>query len=123
MYHHVDKFSAAVSVLVNHCHIKERLTEAYGQHLQDIDENDLPIPMKQRFADLRHMMTGVEPLNGEGSIRASVRKMSVHQADECATLILSLFSDVIRYSDYLQETLPLDIADEPAVPPFLVKSI
>jgi hypothetical protein len=122
MYHHVDSFGTAVSVLVSQSHIKQRLIEAYEKNLRGINEEDLPLQMKQSFADLRQMMTGVAPLNGEGSIRATVRKMSVFQADECARLILSLYSDIIRYSDHVQELLPLDVTDSQRVPPFLIKS-
>jgi hypothetical protein len=122
MYHHVDSFGTAVSVLVSHSHIKQRLIEAYEKNLRGINEEDLPLQMKQSFADLRQMMTGVAPLNGEGSIRATVRKMSVFQADECARLILSLYSDIIRYSDHVQELLPLDVTDSQRVPPFLIKT-
>ena len=122
MYHHVDRIGAAVSVLVSHSHIKQRLIEAYEKNLRAINEEDLPLQMQQSFADLRQMMTGVAPLNGEGSIRATVRKMSVCQADECAGLILSLYSDIIRYSDNGQELLPLDVTDSQRVPPFLIKS-
>ena len=85
-------------------------------------KEDLPLQMQQSFADLRQMMTGVAPLNGEGSIRATVRKMSVCQTDECARLILSLYSDIIRYNDNGQELLPLDVTDSQRVPPFLIKS-
>lgn len=123
MYDHVDRFSAAVSVLVSHRHIKQRLIEAYEKNLRGIDEEDLPVQMKQSFADLRQMMTGVAPLNGEGSIRATVRKMSVCQTDECSSLMLSLYSDMIRYSDNVQELLPLDVTDDQIVPPFLIKSV
>ena len=122
MYHHVDRIGAAVSVLVSHSHIKQRLIEAYEKNLRAINEEDLPLQMQQSFADLRQMMTGVAPLNGEGSIRATVRKMSVCQTDECARLILSLYSDIIRYSDNVQELLPLDVTDSQKVPPFLIKS-
>jgi hypothetical protein len=122
MYHHVDRIGAAVSALVSHSHIKQRLIEAYEKNLRGINEEDLPLQMRQSFADLRQMMTGVAPLNGEGSIRATVRKMSVCQADECARLILSLYSDIVRYSDNVQELLPLDVTDSQKVPPFLIKS-
>lgn len=123
MYDHVDRFGAAVSVLVSHRHIKQRLIEAYEKNLRGIDEEDLPVQMKQSFADLRQWMTGVAPLNGEGSIRATVRKMSVCQTDECASLMLNLYSDMVRYSDNVQELLPLDVTDARIVPPFLIKSL
>jgi hypothetical protein len=123
MSHHDDDFYAAVSALAGHGHIKQRLVEAFEKNLQDIDEDDLPIPLKQRFSDLRHMMTRVAPLNGEGPICASVRKMSVDEADTCAQLMVDLYGDAIRFGGQKQASLPLDVRDTPAPPPFLVKSI
>ncbi len=119
---HVKSFSAALSVLARHGHIKQRLVEAFENHLSDIDEVELPIPMKQPFADLKRLMHNVAPLNGEGPIYASVRKMSVDEADRCAQLMVDLFGAIMQYGDSGQATLPLDNADQPQVPPFLVKS-
>ena len=123
MYHHAKSFGAAVSALVSHSHIKQRLVEAYEKNLAGIAEDDLPIPVRRAFADLRRKMTSVAPLNGEGPICASVRKMSMEQADQCAQVMVDLCSAMIRYSEDVQESLPLDVVDEPTVPPFLVKSV
>jgi len=123
MYHHAKSFGAAVSALVSHSHIKQRLVEAYEKNLAGIAEEDLPIPVRRAFADLRRKMTSVDPLNGEGPIRASVRKMSMEQADQCAQLMVDLCSAMIRYGEDMQESLPLDADDQQGVPPFLVKSV
>ena len=123
MYQHMNSFGAAVSVLVSHSHIKQRLVEAYEKNLSGIDEEELPLPVRLAFTDLRDLMTAVEPLNGEGSICASVRKMSIEQADECAQLMVDLCSAMIRYSDDSQKPLPLDTTDLEAIPPFLVNTV
>ncbi len=122
MSNHITRFYAAVSVLAGHGYIKQRLVKAYEENLAVIEDEDLPIVVKQSFADLRHMMSQVEPLNGEGPIRASVRKMSVEEADECSHKMIDLYGDMIRYSDNRQQALPLQIGDRPAVAPVLVKS-
>jgi len=122
MSYHVDRFYAAVSVLSGHGHIKQRLIKAYEENLGAISEDELPIALKQSFSDLRHQMNRVTPLNGEGPICASVRKMSVEEAAECATLVVSLFGEISRLGDSGQELLPLDAIDPKVVPPFLVKS-
>ena len=119
MSDHVNRFYAAVSVLAGHGDIKQRLVKAYEENLAVIEDEDLPIAVKHPFADLRHMMSRVDPVKREGRIRASVRKMSVNKADECAHKIIELYTDMIRYSDNAQ--LPLPIGDQRAVPPFLVK--
>ena len=89
MYNHVNRFYAAVLVLAGHGYIKQRLVKAY-ENLAVIEDEDLPIAVKQAFADLRHMMSRVDPVKREGRIRASVRKMSVKEADECAHKIIDL---------------------------------
>jgi hypothetical protein len=122
MSNHVNRFYAAVSALAGHGNIKQRLIVAFEEHLTHIESDEIPIAVKQSFADLREMMSGVEPLNGEGRIRASVRKMSVVEADDCAQKMIDLYTDIIRYEDQAQESLPLRIGDQPLLPPFLVKS-
>ena len=122
MSNHVKRLYAAVSVLTGHGDIKQRLIKAYEENLAVIEDDDLPIALKQAFADCRHKMSQVAPLNGEGRIRASVRKMSIVEADSCARKLLDIYSDIIRIEDSEQESLPLNIAEQVAVPPFLVKS-
>ena len=119
MYNHVNRFYAAVLVLAGPGRIKQRLVKAYEENLAVIEDEDLPIAVKQSFADLRHMMNRVDPvMKWEGRIRASVRKMSVDEADECAHKMIDLYRDMIRYSVNAQEPLP--IGDQPTGAPFLV---
>lgn len=122
MSNHISRFYSAVSVLAGHGHIKQRLIEAFEENLADIDDAELPAGVIQSFAELRRMMSRVDPLNGEGPICASVRKMSVEEADKCAHKMIDLYGDMIRYSDDVQEMLPLHIEDQPHIPPFLVKA-
>ena len=123
MTDHVDRFHAALLVLAGHGHVKQRLIKAFEDHLAEIHEDELPIAMKQSFADLRNEMQRVAPLNGEGPICASVRKMSLQEASECAGRIVSLYGEISRYGDDTQSPLPLGEEDEVRVPPFLVKSV
>jgi hypothetical protein len=120
---YVNRFYAAVSVLAGHGHIKQRLVKAYEENLAVIEDEDLPIAVKQSFADLRHMMSRADSVvKREGRICASVRKMSVEEADECAHKIIDLYRDMIRHTDNPQKLLPMQIGEQPAVPPVLVKS-
>ena len=123
MTDHVDRFHAALMVLVGHGHIKQRLIKAFDENLVDIQEDELPIAMKQPFADLRHEMVRVSPLNGEGAICASVRQMALDQASDCAGRIVELYGEIARHRDDMQVSLPLNDAEEVRVPPFLVKSV
>lgn len=122
MSNHLNRFYAAVSVLAGNGNIKQRLIQAFEENLASIEDAELPVAVKQSFADLRSSMSGVDPLNGEGRTRATVRKMSILEADECAQMMLDLYTDLVRYGDQSPEAIPLNIGDEPAVPPFLIKS-
>jgi len=123
MTDHLDRFHAALTVLAGHGHIKQRLIKAYEEYLVEIHEDELPIAMKQSFADLRLEMHRVTPLNGEGPICASVRKMSLDEASECAGWIVTLYGEIAGSRDDLQASLPLNDGDEVRVPPFLIKSV
>jgi uncharacterized small protein (DUF1192 family) len=123
MTDHLDRFHAALTVLAGHGHIKQRLIRAFDEFLVDIHEDELPIAMRQSFADLRHDMHRVAPLNGEGPICASVRKMSLTEASEIAARIVTLYGEIARLRDDLQTDLPLADSDDTRVPPFLIKSI
>ena len=122
MTYHVDRFYAAVSVLAGDGHIKQRLMRAYQDNLDEISEEELPVELKAPFAKLRSRMHRVAPLNGEGPICASVRKMSVDEASDCAVSVVSLYGEVLRQSENLQDPLPLQDKTQ-KVPPFLVKSV
>jgi hypothetical protein len=121
MTYHVDRLYAAVSVLAGDGHIKQRLMKAYQEYLDDIAAHELPKSMQGTFASLKSRMSEVAPLNGEGRICATVRKMSVHEASDCAASVVSLYGDILRQADYASDPIPLNETHE-NVPAFLVKS-
>jgi len=119
----VDRLQAALTVLAGHGHVKQRLTKAYEAHLVEIDDDELPIAMKQSFADLRVLMHRVTPLKGESPVCASVRKMSLEEASECAAQVVTLYGEISRLRDEVDVSLPVGEAKPARVPPFLVKTI
>lgn len=123
MSDHVDRFFAAVSIMAADGNVKQRLIKAYEENLQNVEESALPPPARKSFAELRRRMRCVAPLNGEGAIRATVRKMSIRDAAFCGQLMLDLLAVLIRenVNNPGQHRLPLQ-DQRPAVPPFLVKS-
>ena len=123
MPNNLDRFYGAVSVLCGHGHIKQRLVTAFMDNLEQIEEDDLPAAVKQPFVDLRSLMSQVAPLNGEGAIRASVRKMSIIEADECAQVMVDLYVQMLRFADLARASLPHQADKTAALPPFLVKSV
>ncbi len=123
MTNHVDRVHAALTVLAGHGHIKQRLIKAYEDNLVDIGEDEIPPVAKQSFSDLRRQMRNVIPSNGEGAICATVRKMSLTEASECAAAMVTLYGELSRLRDDTQVSLPLTDGEESRVPPFLVKSV
>jgi hypothetical protein len=123
MTNHVDRLNAALTVLAGHGHIKQRLIKAYEDHLGDIHEDELPITMQQTFADLRQALHSVAPQNGESPVCASVRKMSLEDAGECAAHVVELYGELSRLRDDSQVGLGLGEDEKGRVPPFLVKSV
>lgn len=119
----VDRLNAALTVLAGHGHVKQRLMRAYEEHLVEIDEDEIPVAMKQSFADLRVLMHQVKPLKGESPICASVRKMSLEEASECAAQVVALYGEMSRLRDDAEVTLPLGDDAPKRVPPFLVKTV
>lgn len=122
MSDHVDRFMTAVSVMAGNGHVKQRLVKAYEENLRSIEQSDLPASARKLFGELRRLMESVAPLNGEGPIRATVRKMSVHDTDRAAGLMVELLAEVVRHADDRQARLPLKVDERPSVPRFLVKS-
>ena len=123
MTYPVDSFHAAASVLVGHGHIKQRLMRAFEDHLDAVDEDEVPQKRRNAFVEVQKAMHRVAPLNGEGSVCASVRKMSPIEAGDCAITILSIYREMLNDSDDNTVELPVDHENHSAVPPFLLKSV
>lgn len=119
----VDRLEAAVTVLAGDGHIKQRLVRAFQDNLAEIDDDELPILLKEPFTELRMQLKSVKPLNGEGAVRASVRKMSGSEAGECGKLIVALYTQALGAGAGSEMKPPLSAEDAHELPPFLVKSV
>ncbi|HNP37446.1 MAG TPA: hypothetical protein PKK10_16485 [Woeseiaceae bacterium] len=117
---YVDRFFAAVSVLAGDGYIKQRLIRAYADNLADIDEDELPVAVKEEFADTRKCMHSVAPMNGESPISASVRKMSAREASACALALFSIYSELLKQDEGTQRR---PVKKKSTAAPFIVKSI
>ena len=76
--------------------IKERLADAYRNHLALVNANELPAALRAEFRACHDALTRERPLRGEDAVRATVRKMSSHEADEVACCVVRLFAAVAR---------------------------
>ncbi len=123
MTDHMDRFHAAVKVLAGHGHIKQRLIDAFQSNLDEIEADDLPVGMQQDFESLKYLMHRVTPLNGEGPVCASVRKMSETEASDCAVSVVSLYDEILRHGEAGPIGVPTVDEEPERIPPFLVKSV
>jgi hypothetical protein len=76
--------------------IKDRLTEAYRNHLAFVRVEDLPDALRTEFRACHDALTRERPLRGEDAVRATVRKMSSSEADEVACTVVRLFAAIAR---------------------------
>ena len=76
--------------------IKDRLADAYRNHLAFVRAQDLPEALRDEFRSCHDALTRERPLRGEDAVRATVRKMSGSQADELACAIVRLFAAMVR---------------------------
>ena len=123
MTYPVDSFHAAASVLVGHGHIKQRLMKAFEDHLDAINEEELPKIRRRTFVEVQQALHRVTPLNGEGPVRASVRKMSPIEAGDCAIKILSIYREMLKDSEVDSADARVAHKARKSVPPFLLKSV
>src|SRR5882757_10588994 len=82
--------------LVRSTPIKHRLVCSCPRHLASISEDQLPFEVRESFSQVMGLLHGVQPLRGEDTVAASVRKMSIQEADDCAALIVEIFGITCR---------------------------
>lgn len=78
--------------------LKQRLIDAYTRHLRDLSTLEMCAEVRQDFEALRQSMTRVRPQQGECPVSATVRKMSIGEADACAARIVALLDTLHRTS-------------------------
>jgi len=91
-----EYFHKATLELAKATALKQRLTDAFSRHLQDMPPAEMPGSLRADFVALCQRMTKVSPLRGETAVAATVRKMSLVEADACATRIVVLLDALHR---------------------------
>ena len=76
--------------------IKDRLIDAYRNHLALVNSEELPEALRAEFRACHDALTRERPLRGEDAVRATVRKMSNQDADEVACSVVRLFAGLVR---------------------------
>jgi len=91
-----ERFEVAIFALVGEGPIKQRLAEAYIEHLGDLDSREFPSDLRQDFSALYDALHRVNPGGKDSCVRASIRKMSAVEADVHAEMIVKLYSELLR---------------------------
>jgi len=93
-----ERLEGAALSLARSGPIKDRLADAYRNHLAFVRAEDLPVALREEFRACHDALTRERPLRGEDAVRATVRKMSSSAADEVACSVVLLFAAIVRES-------------------------
>jgi hypothetical protein len=99
MHDTIDHLQQATLRLSQEGSLKERLVDAYSEHLLNIDSLCLPELVRAEFEALHTAMHSAVPQPRECVIRASVRKMSNAEVRAHAALVVRVFAAVARGDD------------------------
>jgi hypothetical protein len=103
----LDKFRGAALSFARSGSIKNRLTDAYRNHLAFVDESELPGELVDEFRAVSYALSRQRPLlRGEDAFRATVRKMSNTEAEEVARCVVRLFGEISREPTSLARRVP-----------------
>jgi hypothetical protein len=91
-----QQLEAAALTLARSGAIKDRLAEAYRNHLSLVSADELQEVLRAEFRACHAALTREPPLRGEDAVRATVRKLSNHEADELACAVVRLFAAMVR---------------------------
>jgi hypothetical protein len=91
-----ESLLAATVVLASAGPIKQRLTEAFNDHIAQMNDEDLPRELREEYVQLRRQLSRVQPMRGETAIQATVRKMSDAEAGSCSQRIVNMLATLMR---------------------------
>ncbi|HEX4387228.1 MAG TPA: hypothetical protein VH109_01230 [Steroidobacteraceae bacterium] len=93
-----EQLEGAALALARSGSIKDRLAIAYRNHLAQVHAEELPEELRVQFLACHDALTRERPLQGEDAVRATVRKMSSHEADDVAGRVVRLYGALARDS-------------------------
>jgi hypothetical protein len=114
MSHLAERFAEAVRTLVSDGPIKQRLSRAYTEQLEGLDEAEFPPGLRHDFDRLQAALSRVEPVGNETRVHANVQKMSPFDAAGHAQTIVKLY---VELSSQTERAEPLKVVSSPKKPP------
>jgi hypothetical protein len=121
MAHLLERFEAAVHALIGDGPVKQRLVQAYSEHLEDLRDLDLPVNANGAFTELHAALHRVAPSGKETPVKASVQKMSAGEAAWHAETILGLYAELLSQARRPEPLRVVEAAPEPTPPRYLVR--
>jgi predicted transcriptional regulator len=97
-----EKFFKAVDLLASSpSPLPERLRDAFIYNLIHVREENVPSEVWPRLCEIRKQLTRVSPKGNEGSVEATIKKMSIDEVHRIASEIFSLHDIVTaRYRQF-----------------------
>ena len=90
-YHAEEKFHEALRALIGAASRRKRLENAYLDHLNDLQDAELPISQQAKFVRLRETLTHGKQLDPEIAIEA----MSDDEVAEAVHQIFALYDEIL----------------------------
>lgn len=114
-------FRGAAIALAGAGPIKQRLVEAYRDHLAGLAEPDLPYEIRQDFRTLVASLNRSPRVGDLGPLEATARKLSDHDAGQLSASIIEMFAAVSEQGRAVTRTPALRAVNAPddALPPLL----
>jgi hypothetical protein len=95
-----NALDGAMRTLVGAGAVKQRLIDAWRQHLGSLQEKDVPDGLRSRLATLRAAMHTAHPTGGMSAAEVSVRKMSDGDAAAHAERVLEMYAQLCATYDF-----------------------
>jgi hypothetical protein len=114
-------FEAAVTELIADGTIKRRLKRAFENHLEGVQEADLPTELRDSFSQLNTALHRVKPMGEQSCIRSTVQKMSPAEATSHARTITRMYFELTVLGDRAEPLKVVESAPSSA-PRFLTST-
>jgi len=115
MANYAERFEAAINALVGDGPVKQRLTRAYSDFLEPLQDQELPVNIRNMVSDLHAALHRVSPMGQETCVKASVQKMSVLEATRHAQSIVRVYTQLLTLTERAE---PLKVVEsQDAQPP------
>ena len=95
-----NALDGAMRTLVGAGPVKQRLIDAWLQHLAGLQDRDVPDALRPRLGILRSAMQAAHPTGGMSAPEVSVRKMSDKDAAGHAVRVLEMYAQLCAIYDF-----------------------